>query len=757
MEKMIQDEEEYIGLFFYPNAPSCMDTSGVISARERISRSFFTILEEDRTCDDNNDQDMVHESEKRNVQEFDKLYEALRESHKEDIFSERVIENVQHDLLKPLLRKYQTDAVRWMLNRELEPRYIPHMFVKVFANAVQDQDFYLNPVNYEIMDKKPLDTLLPSGGILADEMGLGKTVEMLALILNNQYVKLHSDSVCHNPISTASVTKKDKKRSFKCICRNGIVRNLILCNQCQQFQHLKCVQKNRVVNSKETDDNYICPQCWTSLDVIESKATLIVTPHSIKKQWESEIAKHVGDRENFRVLIYEGVSKFGWISPLDLAEFDVVIVDYNVLRSEIYFTTANSREGSLRHERKHMNSTSPLPLIKWWRVCLDEAQMVETPSNQCSKMVKTLPTTHRWAVTGTPIEKSIHNLYGLMHFLDCEPYNDYKCWGKLAAPFISSNDPKPLVKVLHKVMWRTCKRFVVDQIGIPPQTQVCHKVYMSDLQMVFYKEQHENCRIAFLEKASNLIQNNDNTMSNWNPHILKLLLEPLRKLRQDCTVPSLVHKGQDQHITKKLLSPDELFSHLVSNNEIECKAQLRTIASSLNGLAGVALLTDDVQLAIKYYKSVLQRAKENAISSITVDSLLQIHAISNLVKIIGSSRLDQQPVLDEYSTQLSSLEGKYTESYYTVVNMSYFNNHRLCPNTQFMNEFQMKSAENQLLSVAAPMNTEEYQSIGDWWRVLFDRLMEAKENALIEKINTEVILNQHFVNFSGEAYVFFQL
>lgn len=60
-------------------------------------------------------------------------------------------------------------------------------------------------------------------------------------------------------------------------------------------------------------------------------------------------------------------------------------------------------------------------------------------------------------------------------------------------------------------------------------------------------------------------------------------MEPLRKLRQDCTVPSVLNKVVTT-TKKKLLSPEELQKHLVNNNENECKSQLRSIASSLNGI-----------------------------------------------------------------------------------------------------------------------------------------------------------------------------
>lgn len=61
------------------------------------------------------------------------------------------------------------------------------------------------------------------------------------------------------------------------------------------------------------------------------------------------------------------------------------------MKTEIYYSESNKRETVMRSERRYIIPTSPLTMINWWRVVLDEAQMVETPKNSCSKMVRSLP------------------------------------------------------------------------------------------------------------------------------------------------------------------------------------------------------------------------------------------------------------------------------------------------------------------------------------------------------------------------------
>lgn len=85
-------------------------------------------------------------------------------------------------------------------------------------------------------------------------------------------------------------------------------------------------------------------------------------------------------------------------------------------------------------------------------------------------------------------------------------------------------------------------------------------------------------------------------------------MEPLRKLRQDCTVPCL--NGSDKAMPKKTLKPDQLLLHLMNVNEMEAKSQLRTIGSSLNGLAALNVIKTNPAEAAKMYKSVLKWAKD---------------------------------------------------------------------------------------------------------------------------------------------------
>lgn len=457
----------------------------------------------------------------------EQLYEKLRDAHTQrDTFDRTVC--VQHNSMKPTLTEYQTNAVQWMLHRENNIQQLPSEFIEIAIRwPVSDTDptvFYYHPRKGIITDKWISSIDIPTGGILAEEMGLGKTVEMLSLILlSRKPINIPKDDESTSdtePANKIMKTPSIEEADFKCICtrlKTKDLRKFIQCTKCHRIQHRCCVLVNMNVQNKK---DYICPDCWPMEPIIQSAATIIVSPASIKLQWLSEVEKHI-EGAGLKVLIYDGIKKNGWISPIDMAAYDIVLTDYNVMKSEIYFTNRNKTDRQMRNPSRSINLPSPLLMIDWWRVCLDEAQMVEASTNNTAQMVKLLPTIHRWAVTGTPLEKSVHDLYGLLFFMGCEPFDDSQEWSKLAQQFIIGN-ATPLIDLLQKVMWRTCKTpEILAQIKIPPQTEIVHRVTMSDLESFFYSQQHQKCLESFMRQARRVEEST--TISTVNAKTLKIV------------------------------------------------------------------------------------------------------------------------------------------------------------------------------------------------------------------------------------------
>ena len=127
-------------------------------------------------------------------------------------------------------------------------------------------------------------------------------------------------------------------------------------------------------------------------------ATLIITPPAILQQWRNELQ---GLAPSLNVFIYEGLRSEASKSNhealmLRCMQHDIVLTTYNVLAREIHY--AETPDRNLRREKRYEKRLSPLTQIHWWRVVLDEAQMVESGVSNAAKVAKLIPRDNAWYV-----------------------------------------------------------------------------------------------------------------------------------------------------------------------------------------------------------------------------------------------------------------------------------------------------------------------------------------------------------------------
>ncbi|EMR09786.1 hypothetical protein PNEG_01969 [Pneumocystis murina B123] len=219
-------------------------------------------------------------------------------------------------------------------------------------------------------------------------------------------------------------------------------------------------EKKKISESEKVFDSY------TESYVIASKTTLIITPISILQQWITEFSKLA---PHLKVLHYVGLKNLSSnLSIKDLIEYDVIITSYNVLSFEIHHTKLMP-ERSLRYGKKYIPKLSPLVQIQFWRVCLDEAQMIETGVSNASLAALSIPRVHAWCITGTPVRNSLSDLYGLLLFLRFYPFNCNKIWKRLI------DDPRnasAFVSLFKLITCRHTKKYIGDQVILPKQERI---------------------------------------------------------------------------------------------------------------------------------------------------------------------------------------------------------------------------------------------------------------------------------------------
>uniref|UniRef100_A0A452DXK7 E3 ubiquitin-protein ligase SHPRH n=1 Tax=Capra hircus TaxID=9925 RepID=A0A452DXK7_CAPHI len=408
---------------------------------------------------------------------------------------------------------------------------------------------------------------------------------------------------------------------FECICGEldqVDCKPRVQCLKCHLWQHAKCVnyeEKNLKIKP------FYCPHCLVAMEPVSTRATLIISPSSICHQWVDEINRHVRS-SSLRVLVYQGVKKDGFLQPHFLAEQDIVIITYDVLRSELNYVDiphSNSEDGRrLRNQKRYMAIPSPLVAVEWWRICLDEAQMVECPAVKAAEMAQRLSGINRWCISGTPVQRGLEDLFGLVVFLGVEPYCVRHWWVRLLYRPYCKKNPHFLYSFIAKIMWRSAKKDVIDQIQIPPQTEETHWLHFSPVERHFYHRQHEVCcqdAVVKLRKISDWALK----LSSLDRRTVTSILYPLLRLRQACCHPQAV-RGEFLPLQKSTMTMEELLTSLQKKCGTECEEAHRQLVCALNGLAGIHIIKGEYASAAELYREVLRSSEEHK-EKLKTDSL----------------------------------------------------------------------------------------------------------------------------------------
>jgi len=135
------------------------------------------------------------------------------------------------------------------------------------------------------------------------------------------------------------------------------------------------------------------------------KATLIVGPATIVKQWIEEIEAHVNKEVFPKVLHYKTSSEM----PLSILEdTDIVVTSYNEVMKQFPFPDKEgrleiARNGYPAWRKGAVENMGLLHQVNWYRVVLDEAQAIKNNSARTSLACQNLKSVYRWCLTGTPL------------------------------------------------------------------------------------------------------------------------------------------------------------------------------------------------------------------------------------------------------------------------------------------------------------------------------------------------------------------
>ncbi len=184
---------------------------------------------------------------------------------------------------------------------------------------------------------------------------------------------------------------------------------------------------------------------------------LVVAPVSLLENWRRECEKFAPELD---VYIHHGPRRTGRYK--DLIEHDVVVISYNTASSDL----------------------SMLKMVKWQCTVLDEAQNIKNPYSDRAKSVKAIVRKSSIAVTGTPFENHITDIWSIVDYVmpgllgTIETFNH-----NVSDDLLGAQKIEP---ILSPIMIRRLVKDVANDL--PEKVVISQPIIMSDREVSEYEQ-----------------------------------------------------------------------------------------------------------------------------------------------------------------------------------------------------------------------------------------------------------------------------
>ncbi len=251
--------------------------------------------------------------------------------------------------------------------------------------------------------------------------------------------------------------------------------------------------------------------------VHDSLTSIVVCPSSLYLNWQKEINKFAPD---LNVLVISGGAIYRKQLIKEINKYDIVITSYDLLKRDIdEYSDYNFRY-----------------------IIADEAQYIKNNNTKNAKALKMLKGKTKFALTGTPIENSLAEVWSIFDF--CMPgflYSYSKFKEKFEKSIVRDNDLKrqeTLKNMVEPFILRRIKKDVLKEL--PEKTETKMYSIMSEKQERIYN--------AYLYKIKQQVKTEieENGIEKSKMKILALIT----RLRQICCHPSLFLEDYDGESSK---------------------------------------------------------------------------------------------------------------------------------------------------------------------------------------------------------------
>lgn len=233
---------------------------------------------------------------------------------------------------------------------------------------------------------------------------------------------------------------------------------------------------------------------------------LVIAPTSLVYNWQGEGEKFAPE---LKILVVDGTPQERQEQLATIQEYDLVVTSYAILRRDI----------------------EKLAQLDFSYCFLDEAQNIKNPQTINARSVQKIKAKGYFALTGTPIENNLAELWSLFNF--CLPgylLSHKEFLGKFANPIIKDQDPEALAQLSRHTKPFILRRLKKDVLKeLPPKIETELKANLTEEQRKIY--------LAYLQQTKSQIANNLATAGFAKSQIQ--ILAALTRLRQICSHPGM--------------------------------------------------------------------------------------------------------------------------------------------------------------------------------------------------------------------------
>lgn len=244
------------------------------------------------------------------------------------------------------------------------------------------------------------------------------------------------------------------------------------------------------------------------------RTSLVVAPKSVIFNWIDEAQRFA---PKLRVLDYTGIKRRA--RAKEAGEVDLWLTTYGTLRRDV---------SELRNRDFHY-------------VILDESQAIKNASSQSAKSARLLRGQHRLALSGTPIENNLGELWSLLEFLNPGMLGRSSAFQRFMRDDLDDHEIRgELAQALRPFLLRRTKEEVLEDL--PPKTEQILSCALSKEQRKEYEELRDHYRSILMAKEAEVGLNR-----------MKMnVLEALLRLRQAACHPGLIDKERQAEDSAKL-------------------------------------------------------------------------------------------------------------------------------------------------------------------------------------------------------------